>query len=187
MRELSQHVLDLIENSQEAGASSIQLDIIENARLNLLRIRIVDDGRGMDQETLAKVVDPFFTTRTTRRVGLGIPLLKAAAERCGGGFVIESVVGGGTLVEATFELDHIDRAPLGDMVSTLMGALLSDRCRDLRYTHQVNAEQFIFDTREIREILGDVPLSQPQVRQWVHGYIREGIESLYENAQVGAL
>ncbi len=180
MRELSLHVLDLLENSLEAGATRICVEIDEQPCQNLLKITVADNGRGMDAETQTCALDPFFTTRSTRHVGLGLPLLRAAAERCGGGLELQSQPGVGTTVVATFERDHIDRAPLGDMVSTLMGALLSRREGwDLRYTHRVGDRVFTFDTAQIREILGEVPLWHPAVRDWLQAYLRQGYDELY--------
>lgn len=179
MRELSLHVLDLLENALAAGASEIRVTINEDTRQNRLQITVADDGRGMDAETQARAVDPYYTTRTTRHVGLGLPLFKAAAERCAGGLSLASELGVGTTVVATFQRDHIDRAPLGDMVSTLMGALLSDREGwDLHYAHRVDDQEFCLDTAEVREVLGDVSLKHPAVREWLETFLRQGYEEL---------
>jgi len=167
-----------MQNGIEAGAKHLVLEIDDDERANLLTISVRDDGRGMDAETLQRVTDPFFTTRTTRHVGLGVPLLRAAAERCNGTFSITSEQGRGAEVRATFQRDHIDRAPLGNMASTLMGVLLSEQSCDLIYRHRVNGELFELDTAELREALGDVPLSHPQVRGWVQSYIQEGLDGL---------
>jgi hypothetical protein len=182
VRELSLHVLDLLENSLAAGASVISVSIDEDTRLNRLQVTVADDGRGMDAETAARAVDPYYTTRTTRHVGLGLPLFKAAAERCGGGLSLASELGVGTTVVATFQRDHIDRAPLGDMVSTLMGALLSDREGwDLEYAHRLDDQQFCLNTAEVREVLGDVSLKHPAVREWLETFLRQGYEELYNS------
>ncbi len=178
MRELSLHILDLLENSVQAGASRIDLEIIEDSIKNRLIIRVVDNGKGMDKETLERASDPFFTTRTTRDVGLGIPLLKAAAERCNGDLIIRSEPGVGTTVVVDFELDHIDRAPLGDIESTLLSVLLSQRRCDLNYIHRVNDRTFEFDTAEMSQVLGDIPLGHPRVRVWLEDYLREGLAEL---------
>jgi len=178
LRELSQHILDLLQNGLEAGATRLELDIDDDEQANLLTIRVCDNGRGMSPETVKAVTDPFFTTRTTRHVGLGLPLLKAAAERCGGGLTIASTPGKGTEVTATLVRDHIDRAPLGDMAVTLMGVLLSEHECDLVYRHRQGGEVFELDTAELREALDGVPLSHPQVRSWVQAYIREGLDGL---------
>lgn len=179
MRELSLHVLDLVENSLAAGARRICVNIDEDTRLNLLRITVADDGCGMDTETQARAMDPYYTTRTTRHVGLGLPLLKAAAERCNGSLVLTSQAGVGTTVVATFQRDHIDRAPLGDMVSTVMGALLFGQDGwDLGFTHRLDDREFRLDTTELRQVLGDVSLKHPAVREWMESYLRQGYEAL---------
>lgn len=174
MLELSLHILDLLENSVEAGATRIELTIDEDLSADRLTIEVMDNGRGMDEETLARVLDPFFTTRKTRRVGLGLPLFSAAAELCNGDLRVESQVGEGTRVIVTFQHSHIDRAPLGDIQSTLMAVLLAERPVDLHYVHRINGRAFEFDTAEIREVLGNVPLSHPAARRWLSEFIRRG-------------
>lgn len=174
MRELSLHILDVVENSLQAGASRIELLIDEKIAEDLLRIIVEDNGRGMTSELLERISDPFFTTRTTRHVGLGIPLLKAAAERCGGGLNITSEPAKGTRLEATFQHSHIDRAPLGNIVGALMAILLSGTSCDLHYVHRLDGQQFEFDTEEIRAELDDLPLAHPAVRRWLQESIAAG-------------
>jgi len=164
VRELSLHVLDVIENGLEAGASRIQVRIEENQEADLLRIEIIDNGKGMGRELIEKALDPFYTTRKTRHVGLGLPLFRDAARRCDGDLVLRSESGKGTVVEATFRLNHIDRAPLGDMPSALMAALLSEHPADLSYLHRIGDLEFELDTAEIRKELGEVPLHHPKIR-----------------------
>jgi len=171
VRELSLHVLDVLENALAADATLIELEINEDSAANRLSIRVTDNGRGMDAETVARVSDPFFTTRTTRDIGLGLPLFRAAAQRCNGDLTLRSQRGVGTEVLAEFERDHLDRAPLGDMKSTLLGVILSDRVRDLRYEHRVDGRSFGLDTRELRAVLGDVPFTHPSVRDWLEEYL----------------
>jgi anti-sigma regulatory factor (Ser/Thr protein kinase) len=182
VRELALHVLDVLENAIEAGASWIELTIREDSAEDRLTIEVVDNGRGIDDEGLSRVGDPFFTTRTTRRVGLGIPLLRAAARRCNGDLTIESRPGAGTRVCATFQRSHVDRAPLGDMRSTLLGVLLSEREINLRYQHRVDNREFAFDTADMREALQGVPLSHPAVRAWLEAFLAEGFDELYQRA-----
>jgi hypothetical protein len=179
VRELSLHILDIVENSIEAGATKIEIQINESTARNELTIAVTDNGRGMDQETLKRVSDPFFTTRTTRHVGLGIPLLKAAAERCNGRLLITSQPGQGTRVMAEFECNHIDRAPLGDMRSTLLSVILSNKHCAIQYLHRVDAREFAFDTQEMRQLLGDVPLDHPRVREWLDDFLAEGYHELH--------
>jgi hypothetical protein len=177
MRELSLHILDVLQNSLEAGATLVELVIEEDLTGDELVIVVRDNGRGMDQKTLARVVDPFYTTRKTRQVGLGIPLFQAAAERSNGSLGITSLVGEGTEVKAVFQHSHIDRAPLGDMTGTLLTFILGGVC-DLAYLHRVNDRQFTFSTAEMRAGLGEVSLSHPAVREWLREYIAEGEGSL---------
>lgn len=190
MRELSLHVLDLVENAIEAGAQHVDLVVIEDLDADRLRITVRDDGRGMDAEMARRARDPFFTTRTTRHVGLGIPLFAAAAERCAGALTVESAPGKGTTIEATFQHSHIDRAPLGNMPATLMCILMRDQDLDIRYEHRVLKRgvggAFELDTAQIRQELGNVPLYLPNVRHWLGEYIAQGEQQLKEslNGQV---
>jgi len=177
MRELSLHILDVMMNSVEAGATHIELRIEERSSDDTLAITLQDNGRGMSQEQLSRISDPFFTTRTTRHIGLGIPLFQAAAERCGGQLVITSQPGKGTQLRATFQHSHIDRAPLGDITSTVLSIILTDSC-DLSYTHTVDGAEFAFSTLEIHAELGDVPFSHPSVRAWLRQFIQDGEASL---------
>jgi hypothetical protein len=177
MRELSLHILDVLENSLDAGATCIELLIEEDIAADRLSITVRDNGRGIGGAQLERVFDPFFTTRTTRHVGLGIPLFKAAAERCGGNLTIASQPGEGTTLQATFQHSHIDRAPLGDMTGVLLAAILGGSC-ELRYVHRVDGREFDFDTATIRAELGGVPLTHPEVRRWLQEFIAEGEASL---------
>ncbi len=179
MRELSMHILDVMENAVEAEADRVTLTIDEDLARDRLTIRVEDNGRGMSEGQLARVADPFYTTRQTRHVGLGIPLFKAAAERCNGHLVIESEEGEGTRLVAVFQHSHIDRAPLGNVADTLMAIILSGAC-DVRYTHRIDERSFEFDTMEIRDVLEDVPLGHPTVRNWMREAIVEGEAGLRE-------
>lgn len=181
MRELSLHILDIAQNSIVAGAEVLRIAVIEDFIQDRLIIRIKDDGRGMDEETVARVIDPFYTTRTTRRVGLGIPMFKASAESCNGCFFIKSQLGVGTEIDAEFQHSHIDRMPLGNMTDTLVTIIMGSPKMDLIYTHCVNENKFSLNTREIRKTLGeDIPLTSIEVVKWLKGYIKEGLEALYE-------
>ena len=125
MRELALHILDLVENSVSAQAQNISICVVEDYAADRLSISVQDDGRGMDADTVAKVIDPFVTSRTTRKVGLGIPLLKAAAEMCEGTLTIDSKLGSGTLIAVDIQLSHIDRMPLGDLAETYLSLLVA--------------------------------------------------------------
>jgi len=182
VRELSLHILDALENSVEAGATQIELLIEEDLQRDILGITITDNGRGMSEEFVQQVLNPFVTTRTTRHVGLGLPLFAAAAQRCNGGLQIQSEPGVGTTVIATFQHSHMDRAPLGDMAGTLMAVILSERAVDIHYTHKFNGRTFELDTAEVRRELGEVPLSHPMVRQWLESVLMVGVASLQRPA-----
>lgn len=172
MKELSLHILDIAQNSISAGCTRLELSLTEqDGRLTLV---IGDNGRGMTPEFLASVTDPFTTTRTTRKVGLGLPLLRMAAEQTGGSLAIESTVGVGTTVTARFFSGHIDCPPLGDMAGTV--ALLVQGAPDVDtvYTHTTSRGSFTFDTREIRAVLGEgISLAEPEVAVWMRGYLEE--------------
>ncbi len=180
MKELSLHILDIVQNSVAAGARLIMLDLIEDVNTDLLEFSIKDDGCGMTEETLKKVTDPFTTGRTTRRVGLGIPLLKAAAELTGGGLELTSEPGVGTTVTARFVYDSIDRQPLGNMAETILGIIISYENIDFVYYHRVNEKEFTIDTREIKGILGEVSLNEPEVVLWLSGFLNENETELYK-------
>lgn len=173
MRDLSLHILDAVENSIQAGASLVEIIIEEDLAADQLHITIRDNGRGIEKDQLARIFDPFFTTRRTRHVGLGIPLFKAAAERCNGSLTIASQAGQGTTLEATFQHSHIDRAPLGDVQGTLLTIILFD-AGDVHYVHRVDGRAFEFSTVDIRAELGGIPLSHPEVRRWLQAFIAEG-------------
>lgn len=180
MKELSLHILDIVQNSVAAGAKFITLDLIEDVNTDLLEFSIKDDGCGMTEETLKKVTDPFTTGRTTRRVGLGIPLLKAAAELTGGELELTSEPGVGTTVTARFVYDSIDRQPLGNMAETILEIIISYENIDFVYYHRVNEKEFTIDTREIKGILGEVSLNEPEVVLWLSGFLNENETELYK-------
>ena len=177
MEELSLHLLDLIQNSVKAGASLIEIIITEKA--GLLTIELNDNGCGMSEEFLQRVESPFTTTRTSRKVGLGIPLFKQAALMAGGDFGIISRQGEGTRIKASFEINNIDRAPMGDLAGTILGQVLSTPVTpDYRLLYAVEDASFEFDTREIRRQLEGVPLDAPDVIAWMKDYLEEGIREL---------
>lgn len=174
MRELALNVLDIAENSVKANASLIVITI--EARKNLLTIAIADNGKGMDKAFLARVTDPFTTTRTTRKVGMGIPLFKEAAEMTGGRFSIDSELGIGTTVTASFVIDSIDRAPLGDIAESAVTLLRDDI--DFVWVYTVNDKSFTFDTREVKRELGGIPITSPEIIKFLKDMLEENIESI---------
>ena len=150
MRELSLHILDVSENSIAAGADIVTIAVNESRDRDLLSIEIFDNGRGMSEQELLRAGDPFFTTRATRRIGLGLPLFKAAAERCDGKFFLDSKVGGGTRVSASFRYNHVDRAPLGDMAASMAVLVAGNPDIDFVCTHTVDGEKTVWDTRKTK-------------------------------------
>jgi len=184
VRELSLHILDVLQNGREAGATEVRLTIDEDHSADRLSVTVEDNGRGMNEEIMERVLDPFFTTRKTRHVGLGLPLFAAAAQRCNGNLKLESHPGQGTRVTATFQLSHIDRVPLGDITGTVLSFLMGDPPCDLVYVHRCDRQEFCLDTRTVRQELGDVPLSHPSVRGWLREYITQEEEQLTRPAGV---
>lgn len=173
MQELSLHILDIAQNSIAAGATLTRISVREDTDARTLEIRIEDNGKGMTPEQLLAVADPFYTTRTTRRVGLGVPLLKMAAEMTGGAFSIDSEPGKGTVTRALFCTDHIDCMPLGDLEETFFALIVLNPGLDFVCTHQIDREIAELDTRSFREILGDTPLNDPEIVPFVRAYLRE--------------
>jgi anti-sigma regulatory factor (Ser/Thr protein kinase) len=162
MEDLSLHVLDIAENSIAAGAQHVEIRVKESRQDDLLSIEITDDGRGMGEDMLPKATDPFFTTRTTRRVGLGLSLFEQAAKRAGGEFKIASSPGAGTKVTGVFQYSHVDRQPLGDMNETLLALVVGNPQIEFTYLHQSDDSNVSFSTKEIKTQLGDVPIGSPQ-------------------------
>ncbi len=158
MEDLALHILDIAQNSLEAGASAIEIEIWEDLPGNAMVLSVRDNGRGMDADTLAKVTDPFFTTRTTRRVGMGLPLLAAAAKAAGGALTIDSKPGQGTTIRATFQHRHLDRAPLGDIETTLMVLVAGQPDKNIRFRHRINDRIFELDSGDFRAAEIDLTL-----------------------------
>ncbi len=177
MRELSLHLLDMLQNSREAGATDVIAEVIEDTRRDEMVLRVTDNGRGVPVEQLPHLFDPFYTTRNTRHVGLGLPLLKAAAERAGGTATVASAPGR-TTVEARFVHSHLDRAPLGDVADTLLAMMLDDTAPRLRYRHVANGNRFEVDSAEIRRLLDGMPIRQTEAYAWLRSYLEEGIRTV---------
>lgn len=173
MRELSLNVLDIVQNSISAKATVIEIELLEHIEKDLLEINIFDNGKGMTEEQVKSVIDPFFTTRTTRKVGLGIPLFKMAAEMSGGWLDIKSEVGKGTRVYSSYGYSNVDRMPVGDMNGTVSMLIRMNPDIDFVYTHSINEKSYVLDTRELREQLDDVPLDTPDVIEWIEEYLKE--------------
>ena len=177
MKELSLNILDIAENSVKAGATLTEITILEDSES--LVITVKDDGCGMSYDTLKSVTDPFYTTRTTRNVGLGIPLLKMAAEQTGGKIELFSTVKNefddehGTTIKAYFNKEHIDFTPLGDVISSITTLIHGHPDTDFKFTHDMCGNEVSLDTRELRAVLEDVPLNSYEVIKWIEGYLKE--------------
>lgn len=178
MQEISLNILDVAENSVKAKASLIEISVDEDIGANRLTVVIKDNGCGMSSETVKAVTNPFYTTRTTRKVGLGVPFFKMAAEMTGGRFDIQSKEGEGTLVTAEFVYDNIDRMPLGDIAGTVTSLVQCNDTIDFVYSHSYCGSSFVMDTREFREILGDVPFSTPEIALFIRDYLTENYDNI---------
>ncbi len=182
MKELSLNILDVAENSVKAGASLTQILLTETD--DVLTIEIVDDGCGMSEDVVRSVVDPFYTTRTTRSVGMGIPLLKLACEQTDGSLSIHSTTteadpsDHGTHVTATFNKNHIDFTPLGDVSESILTLIQGHPDKDFLFKHAKNGGEVELDTRKLREVLEDVPLNSYDVMEWVRAYLQEQYDAL---------
>ena len=176
MKDLSMHVMDILQNSTRAKAKNITLEIIESINDDTLTIKFVDDGCGMDENMVKNVTDPFFTTRTTRKVGLGLPLLKQNAERSGGYMTIDSEVGKGTSVVAVFGLTNIDTPPMGDMPSTVVFTASANPDIHFIFHYKTDKIDYVFDTDEVNEALEGVPINNPEIIDYLCEMIRENMQ-----------
>ena len=173
MKELSEHILDIVQNSVAAGAAHIGITLTEDGQ-GLLTVVIRDNGCGMSAEVLVSVIDPFTTSRTTRKVGLGLPLYRMVAEQTGGGVTIESVLGEGTLVTAEFHTDHLDCPPLGNMAQIVALLVQGSPNIDFTYRHITPEGEVELLTTQLRETLGeDIPLDAPEIFLWIRDYLKE--------------
>lgn len=178
MKDLSLHILDIAQNSITAKATLIQIAIVEDTVADTYTITITDNGYGIPPDMLARVTDPYTTSRTTRKVGLGIPLFKQNAERTGGGLTITSEVGKGTVLTAVFVHSNIDRPVLGDIAGVVVILVSANPSIDFVYTHVVNQQSYVFDTREVREALDGIPLNEPSVIPLLKEMIAANLEEL---------
>ncbi len=181
MRELALHLLDIAENSVAAQARNITLTVVEDLAGDRLHMSVEDDGKGMDAEMVAMVVDPFVTSRTTRKVGLGIPLLKEAAEACDGFLTIASTPGQGTRLDVEFQHSHIDRMPLGDVGGTMLSLVVAYPSIHWKLDYKVNQQEFEFDDQPVKEALDGVPLTEPAVLAYLRQTLDGGIAEIKHN------
>ena len=177
------HLIDLVQNSVAAGASDIRLNIVESKNQDTLTLEVADDGRGMDKQTLEKVQDPFFTTKSFKKVGLGIPLLKATAQICRGDFIIRSDVGHGTEVKAKMQRSHLDCPPLGNLEETLLSLLVSVNQANLQFFYRSDLGEFTISSNTIRQQVGELHFSHPEVYRFLREYIHEGLGQMLAPAE----
>jgi anti-sigma regulatory factor (Ser/Thr protein kinase) len=182
MIELSLHILDIAENATRAGARLIHISLNEDSRNDTLTMEIQDDGSGMSEAVLKKVLDPFYTTKKVRRFGLGLPMLSQAAEKAGGRFTIDSREGEGTRVTAEFTLSHLDRQPLGDIAGTMVTLITGNTGADFVYHHRHDDQEYILDTREIKKELEGVSISHVEVLKFIRNDIDAGLKEIYAEA-----
>jgi len=180
MKDLSLHILDLVQNSLRAGARLVEISITEEKEKDLMQVEIKDNGKGIPPAVLAKVLDPFYTSRTTRRVGLGLPLFQIAARRTGGNLYIAPVPGGGTRVAATFGLQHWDRPPLGDIAETLLALIAGNPEVDFIYRHRRNGREYRLDTREIKSVLEEVEVTNPVVANHLRRELKKELADFFK-------
>ncbi len=180
LEDLSAHVLDIAENSVMAKGTEIRIEILEERYRDKLTFSVKDNGKGMNEDFVSKVTDPFTTTRTTRRVGMGLPFLKQSAELCGGRLEIISEPGKGTKTTATFKMSSIDRPPLGDIPATMMALIMGSPEIHWIYIHKTDSGEFLLDTDEIIQALDGERemLRTPEVGLWIRGHIRESLNEI---------
>lgn len=178
MEDISLHILDIAENALKANATRIEINVIEEIEADRLKIQILDNGAGMNETLAQQATDPFVTTRTERRVGLGLPLLVESARMAGGDIRIHSAPNKGTLIEADFVYSHIDRKPLGDMVRTMMVLIAGNPGVDFSYHHQKGDRSYYLDTTELRKTLEEIPINHPEVIKLIKKDLEEGLKEM---------
>lgn len=178
MIELALHILDIAENSLRAEASLVEISVVEDLVRDRLIITISDNGHGMTPAEVERAMDPFYTTKKVRRIGLGLPMLSHACQSTGGSFSIKSEPGVGTRITAEFVHSHIDRQPLGDIPGAVIALILEKPEADILYTHRLDESLYTMDTREIRAQLDDIPLNHHEVINLIRENIAEGLREL---------
>lgn len=180
MPDLATHLLEIIQNSIAAGARNVCIRVLESLVSNTIVMEVTDDGKGMSEETVRSVTDPFTTSRTTRKVGLGTSFLKGLTDACDGSLSIESEIGKGTKVTAEVRRDHIDLPGMGDFGEMIMICIQGAEECDIRFEYGIDENRFLFDTAEVKEMLEGVSIAEPEILIWIRGYINEGIERVKE-------
>ncbi len=181
MKELAMHVYDLMENSTAANSTEVKLTIRDSLKDNIYAFTIEDNGKGMTPEFMAKVTDPYTTSRTTRKVGLGLPLIKMNTENCGGGIKLQSEVGKGTRLDFWFQHNHWDRPPMGDLAGTIVMLCAAHEDIHIIYKHITDEDEFVFDTDEIHEALDGMSMNDVKVMGWLKDMVQENLEAIHYN------
>ncbi len=181
MKELAMHVYDLMENSTAANSTEVKLTIRDSLKDNIYAFTIEDNGKGMTPEFMAKVTDPYTTSRTTRKVGLGLPLIKMNTENCGGGMKLQSEVGKGTRLDFWFQHNHWDRPPMGDIAGTIVMLCAAHEDIHIIYKHITDEDEFVFDTDEIHEALDGMSMNDVKVMGWLKDMVQENLEAIHYN------
>ena len=181
MKELAMHVYDLMENSTAANSTEVKLTIRDSLKDNIYAFTIEDNGKGMTPEFMAKVTDPYTTSRTTRKVGLGLPLIKMNTENCGGGIKLQSEVGKGTRLDFWFQHNHWDRPPMGDIAGTIVMLCAAHEDIHIIYKHITDEGEFVFDTDEIHEALDGMSMNDVKVMGWLKDMVQENLEAIHYN------
>ena len=180
MKDISYHILDIVQNSLHAGADKIVIEMTEDTKAGTLKLTIADNGSGMDRRMVDHATDPFFTSSATKKVGLGLPLLKQNAEQTGGVFEVSSELNKGTVVTAVFNTHNIDMIPEGDLALTMRMLIASEPLKDFIYRQERDGEEFELNTANMREELGNIDLSRREVLEFITGFIRSGVRVLHE-------
>ena len=175
------HVYDLMENSTAANSTEVKLTIRDSLKDNIYAFTIEDNGKGMTPEFMAKVTDPYTTSRTTRKVGLGLPLIKMNTENCGGGMKLQSEVGKGTRLDFWFQHNHWDRPPMGDLAGTIVMLCAAHEDIHIIYKHITDEDEFVFDTNEIKEALDGMSMNDVKVMGWLKDMVQENLEAIHYN------
>ncbi len=178
MKEQALHILDIVQNSIVANATLIEVVVDANADADTLIISVIDNGKGIPADMLEKITDPYITTRTTRRVGMGLPLLKDACELTGGSLSISSEVGKGTHLQAMLKFSHIDRQPLGDITGVIMLLINANPQIDFIYRHSLNGNEYVFDSREVKEALDGIAINEPEVYRMLKEMISLNLDEI---------
>ncbi len=178
MKDISCHILDIVQNSLHAHATKVEIGLYEDCEKGQMKLVISDDGEGMDKLTVSQVTDPFFTSSEKKKVGLGLPLLKQNAEQTGGSFEIGSEMGKGTCVTAIFQKDHIDMIPMGDIALTIRTLIAADPEMEFIYRRTVDSDGYELETARLRRELGDLPLNRREILDYITEFVRNNEDHL---------